>query len=137
MKPASFWLWETAGTLLWTLVFVLLGYIATTGVHWPTLPQILMGYLPVLLLLAVIGNIIWKFVRRRMFIRSLRAVRISPDELKNKLGGNDLVVIDLRHFLDALHDPRTIPGAIQIYPEDLAKRYHEIPVEKDIVLYCT
>jgi membrane protein DedA with SNARE-associated domain len=137
MKPLHFWLWETAGATIWTLVFVLVGYTATASIRWPRLSALLLQFVPALLLLAVIGNIAWKYVRRRMFIRSLRAVRISPEELKSKLGNDDLIVIDLRHFLDTLHDPQAIPGALQIYPEDLEKRYHEIPAERDIVLYCT
>lgn len=137
MKPSRFWFWETAGATLWTLVFVVVGYTATAQIRWPSLAQILLAYLPLILLLAVAGNVVWKFVRRKMFIRSLRAVRISPEELKGRLSNDDLVIIDLRHFLDTLHDPRAIPGSLQIYPEDLAKRYQEIPAEKDIVLYCT
>src|SRR5215471_14698208 len=137
MEPTSFWLWETVGATIWTLVFVLLGYIATAGIRWPSLGRLLVEYVPAILLLAVAGNVLWKFIRRQMFIRSLRAVRISPEEVKSRLGNDDLVIIDLRHFLDTLHDPRAIPGSVQIYPEDLAKRYQEIPAKKDIVLYCT
>lgn len=137
MKPSRFVLWETAGATVWTLVFVLLGYTATAGIHWPSLNRLLLEYLPAALLLALVANVIWKYIRREMFISSLRAVRISPEELKGRLGSEDLVVIDLRHFLDTLHDPRAVPGSIQIYPEELAKRYQDIPAEKDIVLYCT
>jgi rhodanese-related sulfurtransferase len=54
-----------------------------------------------------------------------------------RLGSGDLVIIDLRHQLDVLHDPRSIPGALHIYPEELNDRFHEIPADKDIVLYCT
>ena len=36
-------------------------------------------------------------------------------------------VIDLRHSLDFLPEPYTIPGALRIPMEDLDKRDHEIP----------
>ena len=137
MKLSSFWLWETAGATIWTLVFALLGYTATATMHWPSLKQLLLEYVPLILLLALVANIVWKYIRRELFIRSLRAVRISPEDLKSRLGHDDLVVIDLRHFLDILHDPRSIPGALNILPEDLKKQYQEIPADKDIVLYCT
>src|SRR5215471_8890687 len=75
MELLRFGLWETAGATIWTLVFVLLGYTATAGIHWPSLSQLLLEYLPALLLLAVVANIVSTYVRRRMFIRSLRAVR--------------------------------------------------------------
>jgi membrane protein DedA with SNARE-associated domain len=133
----DFLLWETAGSVIWSLCLALVGYAAARGVYRPTLAQILLGYLPAVIALLVIGNILWKFVSRQMFIRSLRALRIAPQELRDKLGSDDLIVIDLRHPLDVLHDPRAITGAISIYPEELANQYHQIPADKDIVLYCT
>jgi membrane protein DedA with SNARE-associated domain len=137
LRFLTFLLWEILGTLSWTVLLSMIGYISTRGVHWPSLSTILLGYVPAVIGLWVVGNIAWKYTRRQLFIRSLRAVRITPEELKSRLGNDDLIVIDLRHSLDVLYDPRAIPGAIHIYPEDLPKRAHEIPLDKIIVLYCT
>ncbi|HLJ85470.1 MAG TPA: VTT domain-containing protein [Candidatus Angelobacter sp.] len=137
IEASQFLFWETFGTLLWTFVFVMAGYAAGIGIPRPTFSQILFGYVPVVVLALVVGNVAWKFGRKQIFIRSLRADRITPEALKEKLGSDDLVVIDLRHSLDVLHDPRSIPGAVHIYPEDLQKRSKEIPFEKHVVLYCT
>jgi membrane protein DedA with SNARE-associated domain len=137
VKFSNFLLWETAGTLSWTILLALAGYIAAVGIHWPELAGIALAYLPGIIALVVAGNIVWKYTRRRMFIRSLRAVRISPEELKSKLGNDDLILIDLRHPLDVLHEPRSIPGAVHIYPENLAQRAQEMPLDKSIILYCT
>jgi rhodanese-related sulfurtransferase len=30
-----------------------------------------------------------------------------------------------------------LPGALHVSPEDLAKRIHEIPRDRDVILYCT
>lgn len=133
----GFLLWETIGSVSWTICLVAVGYATAIGMHRPSLAQILLGYLPAAIVLLLAGNILWKFARRQMFIRSLRALRIAPQELRDKLGNDDLVVIDLRHPLDVLHDPRSIAGSIQIYPEQLTHQYHQIPADKDIVLYCT
>ncbi len=63
---------------------------------------------------------------------------IAPEELKRALeAGEPLAVIDLRHPLDFLPDPRVIPGAIRISPEEIATRHQEIPRDRDVVLYCT
>jgi len=134
-----FLIWETLGTLIFTVSLVLIGYLAS-GLHWPgwsDLGTFMLRYLPLLLVGLVAGNVVWKYVERERFIRSLRADRISPEELAGQLDSGDLVIIDLRHQLDVLHDPRSIPGALHIYPEDLKDRFHEIPAQKDIVLYCT
>ena len=48
-----------------------------------------------------------------------------------------LVIIDLRHPLDLLPDPRTLPGALQISPEELEVRQSEISRSGEIVLFCT
>ena len=64
--------------------------------------------------------------------------RIGPEELKQKMDRHEPVtVIDLRHSLDFLPEPYTIPGALRIPMEDLDKRNHEIPRGEEVVLYCT
>jgi rhodanese-related sulfurtransferase len=45
--------------------------------------------------------------------------------------------VDLRHPLELLPDPFTLPGALHFSPEALAARHLEIPRDRDIVLYCT
>jgi membrane protein DedA with SNARE-associated domain len=138
----SFLFWETLGTLIFTVSLILIGYLASLGLHWPGIHWADLGvfalkYLPLLLVGLVAGNVIWKYVQRERFLRSLRADRISPEDLAGQLESGDLVIIDLRHQLDVLHDPRSIPGALHIYPEDLKDRFHEIPAQKDVILYCT
>jgi len=46
-------------------------------------------------------------------------------------------IVDLRHPLDILTDARTLPGALQISPEDLEARNQEITRDGEIVLFCT
>jgi len=47
------------------------------------------------------------------------------------------MIIDLRHPLDVLHDPRTIPGALNVLPEDIADYAKKLPLEREFVLVCT
>ena len=51
--------------------------------------------------------------------------------------GERVFIVDLRHPLELLPDPFTLPGAQHISPEALAARQQEIPRDRDIVLYCT
>ncbi len=74
-----------------------------------------------------------KYQRRRERLRG-----ISPEELKHALdAGEPIAVVDLRHPLDFLPDPRVIPGAIRIRPEEIGTRHDEIPRDREVVLYCT
>jgi rhodanese-related sulfurtransferase len=46
-------------------------------------------------------------------------------------------IVDLRHPLDYLPDPRVLPGAVRIGPAELAALADQIPRDRDIILYCT
>jgi len=71
-------------------------------------------------------------------LAKLAASRLEPEELKAKLdAGEKVFIVDLRHPLELLPDPFTLPGAVHFSPEALAERHNEIPRDRDIVLYCT
>jgi membrane protein DedA with SNARE-associated domain/rhodanese-related sulfurtransferase len=92
----------------------------------------------VLLVLAVAAFVLWRLARRRMFMKELAASRVEPGELKQRLeAGERVYIVDLRHPLELLPDPFTLPGAVHFSPETLAARHAEIPRDQDIVLYCT
>ena len=77
-------------------------------------------------------------IERRRFLKQVAGVRITPEELKEKLdAGEKMTIIDLRHPLDLLPDPRTLPGALHISPEELELRHSEITRDGEIVLFCT
>jgi membrane protein DedA with SNARE-associated domain/rhodanese-related sulfurtransferase len=91
-----------------------------------------------LLLLGIAGFFLIRVWHRRMVLRSLAAARLEPEELKRRLdAGEEVFIVDLRHPLELLPDPFTLPGAQHISPEALAARHQEIPRDRDIVLYCT
>ncbi len=91
-----------------------------------------------LLALGVLGFLAWRIVRRHMILKQLFAGRLEPEELKRQLdAGEEMFIVDLRHPLELLPDPFTLPGALHFSPEALAARSDEIPRDRDIVLYCT
>ncbi len=45
--------------------------------------------------------------------------------------------MDLRHPLEFLTDPFTLSGAVHFSPDSLTTRHHEIPRDRDVVLFCT
>ncbi len=91
-----------------------------------------------LLVLGVLGSSSARLVRRRMVLKKLAASRLEPEELKRQLdAGEPVYIVDLRHPLELLPDPFTLPGALHFSPDALAARHHEIPRDRDVVLYCT
>jgi hypothetical protein len=80
--------------------------------------------------------IAWKVLQRRRFIKSINIARISPEELQAKLtAGWEMTIVDVRSNLAVGID--LIPGALRIPAEDLPARHHEIPRDREIVLFCT
>ena len=95
------------------------------------------GFL-ILFATGVVAYVLYRWRERERFIAEVKGDRITPDELKHQLeSGEHVEIIDLRHPLDVLTDPRTLPGAVQISPEDLQKRSNEITHDGEIVLFCT
>jgi rhodanese-related sulfurtransferase len=73
-----------------------------------------------------------------MVLKKLVAARLEPEELKRWLDdGEETYIVDLRHPSELLKDPFTLPGALRFSPKDLATRHHEIPRDRDIVLFCS
>jgi membrane protein DedA with SNARE-associated domain len=91
-----------------------------------------------LLLLGIIIFFVGRVLRRRMILKELAASRLEPEELKRQLDAGEAVfIVDLRHPLEILPDPFTLPGARHFSPEALTSRHLEIPRDRDIVLFCT
>lgn len=50
--------------------------------------------------------------------------------------GAAVTVLDVRQAKQIAQDPRRLPHAIYIPPTEIAERYPEIPVDREIVVYC-
>jgi membrane protein DedA with SNARE-associated domain/rhodanese-related sulfurtransferase len=139
MEYRSFLLYDSAGTLLWGASLVFLGRFFGDAIrkdqrllHW-------MGHSAVVVFLLLLGSLlVARIWLRQSFLRRVRTLRLDPDELKAMLDrGEDVYIVDLRHPLDYLPDPRVLPGAIRMQPKDLVQHNAELPRDRDIVLYCT
>ena len=92
----------------------------------------------VLFVLLLLGFLSYRFLRQRAFLREIRTARVDPNELKAMLDrGQEVYIVDLRHPLDYLPDPRTLPGAVLLTPDKLVLQSDEIPRDRDVVLFCT
>ena len=138
MTRLRFLLLNALGSLLWAAVFALVGYIPARKLPIDVLLEEAAGWLLALLLVALVANIIWKYVQRQRFIRSLRVSRMTVEQLKAAIDqGERPFVVDLRHRLEFLVNPRTVSTAVRISPDELPLRHAEIPRDREVVLYCT
>ena len=128
-----------AGAVLWSGSFTLLGFFCSSQIARITDGLQLLGQWALLMFIgAFIAYIAYRYYDRVRFLNQVKGDRITPEELKTKLDlGEPLVIIDLRHPLDLLPDPNTLPTALRISPEELEQRHGEIARDREIVLFCT
>jgi len=135
----QFLLFDWLGAMLWASAFAGLGLVFSKQLDRVAEDVAQFGSLTVVLVVASIaGFIAYKFYQRHRFIKEIAGLRIAPEELKSLLdAGCPLTIVDLRHPLDLLPDPRTLPGALQISPDELEARHSEITRDGEIILFCT
>lgn len=131
----SFLVTNIAGSAVWVLALMLMGYIPIEHIHLMPAMGSLVFEVALVLLAANVGI---KYAQRRRFLNELYKSRITPEDLHQMLDeGRKVVIVDLRHSLDSVADPRVLPGAIRMLPEDVTARASSLPHDGDIVLYCT
>ncbi len=138
MSLRRFLLYDGAGALLWSVVCAGLGYLFSSQLERLAL---LLAQAGAAFLQVLVGAFVvylgYKVFQRQLFLRELRMARITVDELRERLeAGEEMTIVDLRHPMDLEADPHVIPGARHMLLEEIEHRHHEIPRDRDIVLYC-
>ena len=64
-------------------------------------------------------------------------LRIEPGEAKRMVDAGEAIVLDVvaSGAWDELEV--AVPGALRIAPEEIGRRWRELPREKAVVAYCT
>jgi membrane protein DedA with SNARE-associated domain/rhodanese-related sulfurtransferase len=139
MDFVSFLLYDGIGATLWVTALLELGRLFGDALKRdPNLLDWAGRFSGALLILGIIGFFAARLYRRRSVLRKLAASRLEPQELKRLLdAGEPMYIVDLRHPLELVPDPYTLPGALHFSPDQLAARQSEIPRDRDVVLYCT
>jgi rhodanese-related sulfurtransferase len=139
MDYGKFVIFDAGGILLWSVSATLGGRFFgdvlkrnpqafSTAAHF-------FGFIFVALLA---GFLTWRMLQRRAFLRSVRMARLEPQDLKRMMDdGEPVFIVDLRHPLDYLPDPRTLPGALSLTPDKLMEHRERIPRDQEVVLFCT
>jgi membrane protein DedA with SNARE-associated domain/rhodanese-related sulfurtransferase len=139
MSFAEFLLFDGIGSALWVGALLGVGrFFGDLLKRDPSLLDWAGRFSGALLLLGIVVFFIGRVLRRRMVLKELAAARLEPEDLKKQLdAGEQVYIVDLRHPLELLPDPFTLPGALHFSPDSLTARHLEIPRDRDVVLYCT
>jgi membrane protein DedA with SNARE-associated domain len=134
-----FVVYQLAGVSLWAGTWLAIGWVFADAIELVVLRVAAMGRLVGLTAAAALaGYLLLKYVRRRLYLRTLRTARISAGELKRRLdAGEDLTILDLRTALDLVARPYGIPGSRWIATDDLDGLRAQIPPGKDVIVYCS
>jgi membrane protein DedA with SNARE-associated domain/rhodanese-related sulfurtransferase len=144
MPYARFFLWDLAGSFIWAEALLLAGRFfgdvaqkSAPFFHW------LGRFAFAIFILMVLGLMAYRILKQRKFLQQVRELRLEPAELKAMLDDAELhgnrppFIVDLRHPLDYKPDPRVLPGALRIGPNEIRQHSEIIPRDRDVVLYCT
>jgi len=139
VRAPRFFFFDGLGSLLYAGCFVLLGVLFSRQLEQviAALASLGSGTLGVLIGLAAL-YIGYKFLQRRRLLNELRMARITVDEVHQKLeAGENPVILDLRSLAEVERNPLLIRGARHMTTDEVQLRHHEIPRDRDIILYCS
>ena len=144
MPYSRFVAYDLAGSLAWTLSYLAAGFFFGDIAKRSAPFFAVLGRFAVLIfVLMVLGLIFQRVWKQRKFLSGVRAMRLEPTELLEMIETakeQDNIapfIVDLRHPLDYLPDPRVLPGAVRVSPKDLTAHQKQIPRDRDVILYCT
>jgi len=144
MPYARFIVFDLLGSALWASAFVFGGrFFGDIAKRYSGFLHFLTRFGVLLFVLALLFLVARRIWRQRVFLRDLQNAGISPAELMDLINlaeDSDVkapFIVDLRHPLDYLPDPRVLPGALRISPTELEKNCHLLPRDTDVILYCT
>ena len=136
---SAFLLYSGVGSLLWVGAGAGAGLLFRAQVERMFAWLEDMGSIALPLLLALLAAYIaFKWWERRRLFKMLRMARIGVDELWQLMQqGASPLVVDVRSGIARKLEPRGIPGALALEMESIGARLGHLPVDREIILYCT
>jgi membrane protein DedA with SNARE-associated domain/rhodanese-related sulfurtransferase len=144
MRYPRFVLYDLGGSLVWALAYLLAGFFFGDIAQRSQAFFTLLGHFAVLIFFVMVfGLMFMKVYKQRSFLKNVRQQRLEPLELMKMIemaetqGNIPPFIVDLRHPLDYLPDPRVLPGALRVSPSELTAHHQKLPRDRDLILYCT
>ena len=144
MRYGRFLLFDLAGSMIWSLSYLLAGrFFGDVAKRSQRFFGMLGHFAVVIIVLMVVGLMLYRFLKQRRFLNSVRELRLDPAELfqmietAERQGNIPPFIVDLRHPLDYLPDPRVLPHTVRVSPAELTAHQAQLPRDRDVILYCT
>jgi membrane protein DedA with SNARE-associated domain/rhodanese-related sulfurtransferase len=139
ISAPRFLFFDGLGSLLYAGVFILAGALFSRQLEQiiAALTSLGKGALGVVIGLAAL-YIGYKYYQRRRLFKELRMARITVDELNQMLEtGEKPIILDLRSAAEVERNPALIRGARHMTFDEVKSRRHDIPRDREIILYCS
>lgn len=144
MRYTRFLAFDLLGSLIWSSAYVFGGrFFGDIAKRSAPFLHFLARFGLALFVLAFLGFIARRIWKQRAFLQDLRDAGITGSELNAMVQSaassqtKPPFIVDLRHPLDYLPDPRVLPNAVRISPTELEKHCDLLPRDTDVILYCT
>ncbi|SEC61970.1 VTT domain-containing protein [Terriglobus roseus] len=144
MSYGRFLFFDLVGSLIWSSAYVFGGrFFGDIAKRYSPFFHFLGHFGVLLFAAAIVFFVLRRIWRQREFLKNLKDAGITGPELNEMLLASEEnhtrapFIVDLRHPLDYLPDPRVLPGAIRISPTELEKHCDLLPRDTDVILYCT
>lgn len=139
MGIATFLTLDTIGTLIWAAFFGSIGFFFHAELEMMASRIAEAGVIAgIIIAVVVAGFFTWKLVNRHLFVRSLDMRRVTPEDVSKRMeNGEDIRILDLRHDYDVNNIPHLLPGAHRLSMESIEQDHKKIPLDGDIVVYCS
>jgi membrane protein DedA with SNARE-associated domain len=131
--------YSAVSALLWAGAAVVIGLLFHAQIDWVIQKLSDMGGSAALVVGGVLGFYLGaRWIERLLFIRLMREVRISVEELRELMTHEPLpLILDVRSLPARRSDPRRIPGAVAVDFGNPDSRLAREAREREVVVYCS
>jgi len=141
MPFAQFLRLDLAGCVLYTLVYLLIGYVSRDFLA-ATLRSFYAAsrVMEAVIIIALVVYIVYRIVQYQEYREYDFVPRIHAEELAERIAagaGDGMLIVDVRSHGYYDIGAERIRGSIRIEPNNLEEEIKNLPKDKDIYLYCT
>lgn len=139
VKCGRFLAYSAMGAALWAGLAAGAGMLFYRQIDWLLDQLARMGIYALIVIGILLALFIaFKWHERRRFFKALRMARISVGDLNRLMQeGAAPVVVDVRSASAREIDPRRVPGSIPVDLSSLDAQLAQLPVDREIIVYCT
>jgi membrane protein DedA with SNARE-associated domain/rhodanese-related sulfurtransferase len=138
MSLKTFLLFDGLGNVLYIAVSMGAGYFFSDNIEsYVRVFTPYRGRLMKVALSALAIYLLYKLIRRQLFLKRLSVLRMTPEEAQSQMkDAKNPVFIDLRTPMQIQMFPFSIQGSLRIAVAELETRLEELPRHSSIILFC-